>query len=126
MQQPQLIEKHAYGGFFNENAPFAYEPAARRAASGDRNPLLRKDSETAVHAAGFGLAVRGLRPSDTSKVFRQSGVAATLCSSLFLWIASFLFVGRQLFQLSEKIFPNCLTFIQVCAIIICVADKAVK
>ena len=69
MQQPQLVEKHAYGGFFNEYAPFAYEPAARRTANGDRNSLLRKGSETAVHAAGFSLAVRGLRPSDTSKVF---------------------------------------------------------
>ena len=68
----QIVEKHAYGGFFNENAPFAYEPAARRAANGDRNPLLRKGSETAVHAAGFGLTVRGLRPSDTSQVYQQA------------------------------------------------------
>ena len=52
--------------FLTSAAPFAYEPTARRAANGDRNPLLRKGSETTVHAAGFGLAIRGLRPSDTS------------------------------------------------------------
>ena len=37
--------------------------------------MLRKGSETAVHAAGFGLTVRGLRSSDTSKIFRQSMAA---------------------------------------------------
>ena len=47
-------------------APFAYEPSARRAANGDRNPLLRKGSETTAHVAGFGFEVRGLRPDHTS------------------------------------------------------------
>ncbi len=55
------------GDFLTTHAPFAYEPAAHRAANGDRNPLLRKGSETTVYAAGFGLIIRGLRPSDTSK-----------------------------------------------------------
>ncbi|MBO5502185.1 MAG: hypothetical protein J6A48_09210, partial [Clostridia bacterium] len=36
-------------------------------------PLLRKGSETTVHAAGFGLTIGGLRPSNTSMGFRQSG-----------------------------------------------------
>jgi len=58
----QIVEKHAFGGFFNELAPFAYEPSARRAANGDRNPLLRKGSETAVHAAGFGKPSEGCAP----------------------------------------------------------------
>ena len=61
-----IVEKHAFGGFFNEVAPFAWEPAAPRAATGDRNPVLRKGSETTAHVAGFGFAVRGLRPSNTS------------------------------------------------------------
>ena len=30
----QIVEKRAFGGFFNELAPFAYEPSARRAANG--------------------------------------------------------------------------------------------
>ena len=30
-----------------------------------KETLLRKASETTVHAAGFGTKVRGLRPSDT-------------------------------------------------------------
>ena len=30
----QIVEKHAFGGFFNELAPFAYEPSARRVANG--------------------------------------------------------------------------------------------
>ena len=34
--------------------------------------MLRKGSETTVHAAGFGLAIRGLRPSDTSEGFFDS------------------------------------------------------
>ena len=71
---PQVVKKHAYGGFFDETtviciAPFAYEPTARRAANSDRNPLLRKGSETTVHAAGFGSTIGGLRPSDTSEAF---------------------------------------------------------
>ncbi len=48
-------------------APFTYEPSARRAANGDKKPLLRKGSETTAHVAGFRLAIRGLQPSDTSK-----------------------------------------------------------
>ena len=47
-------------------APFAYEPSARRAANGDRKPLLRKGSETTARVAGFGLAIGGVRPSNTS------------------------------------------------------------
>ena len=31
--------------------------------------MLRKGSETTVHAAGFGLAIGGLRPSNTSMGF---------------------------------------------------------
>ena len=65
----QVVKKHACGGFFDEFAPFAYEPLARRAANGDRNPLLRKGSETTAHVAGFGLAIGGLRPSNTSLGF---------------------------------------------------------
>ena len=34
--------------------------------------MLRKGSETTAHVAGFGLAIRGLRPSDTSKGFFDS------------------------------------------------------
>ena len=34
--------------------------------------MLRKGSETTAHVAGFGFAVRGLRPSNTSGAFRQS------------------------------------------------------
>ncbi len=56
--------------FLTRFAPFAYEPTARRAANADRNPLLRKGSETTVHAAGFGLTIRGLRPSDTSEALQ--------------------------------------------------------
>jgi len=55
--------------FLTSYAPFAYEPTARRAANGDRNPLLRKGSETTAHVAGFGLAIGGLRPSNTSMGF---------------------------------------------------------
>ena len=48
--------------------------------------MLRKGSETTVHAAGFGLAIRGLRPSDTSKAFSTvNGRAPALpfCVSFF-------------------------------------------
>ena len=68
----QIVEKHAFGGFFNEFAPFAYEPTARRAANGDRNPLLRKGSETAVHAAGFGRPSEGCAPPIPPGVCQQS------------------------------------------------------
>lgn len=68
----QVVKKLACGDFFDKFAPFAYEPTTPRAASGDRNPLLREGSETTVHAAGFGLAVRGLRPSNISGVCQQS------------------------------------------------------
>ena len=87
--------------FLTSFAPLANEPTARRAANGDRNPLLRTGSETtgrvseanrgariarsapqsrspkptegwvwaAIHVAGFGLAIGGLRPSNTSMGF---------------------------------------------------------
>ena len=101
MLSPQVVKKHAAAAFLTSYAPFAYEPTARRATSGDRNPLLRKGSETtgrvhvanrgartarsapqsrspkptegwvwaAMHVAGFGLAIGGLRPSNTSMGF---------------------------------------------------------
>ena len=70
MQQPLRSSKNTpAAAFLTSFAPFAYEPTARRAANGDRNPLLRKGSETTAHVAGFGLTVRGLRPSDTSGDF---------------------------------------------------------
>ena len=59
----QIVEKHAYGGFFNEFAPFAYEPSARRAANGDRKPLLRKGSETAGRVSK---ANRGVRTAQSA------------------------------------------------------------
>ncbi|MBE5800909.1 MAG: hypothetical protein E7319_01310 [Clostridiales bacterium] len=69
MQLAQLVKKLASGDFLTTFAPFAYEPTARRAANGDRNPLLRNGSETTAHVAGFGLTIGGVRPSDTSKTF---------------------------------------------------------
>jgi len=69
---PRSSKNTPSAAFLTRFAPFAYEPTARRAANGDRNPLLRKGSETTVHAAGFGVAIRGLRPSDTSEGFFDS------------------------------------------------------
>jgi len=65
MKRPsaQIVEKHAFGGFFNELAPFAYEPSARRAANGDRNPLLRKGSETTGRVSK---ANRGVRTAQSA------------------------------------------------------------
>ena len=51
------------------NTPFAYSPAARRAANGVRNVLLCKASEPTAHVAGFGTGAGGLRPSDISHGF---------------------------------------------------------
>ena len=75
MSLPFIREAHSRSSkkppsadFLTRVAPFAYEPSARRAANGDRNPLLRKGSETTAHVAGFGLQVGGLRPSYTSGV----------------------------------------------------------
>ena len=48
--------------------------------------MLRKGSETAVHAAGFGLAIRGLRPSDTSGRVLKPSEKDDLCQIFyFLW-----------------------------------------
>ena len=65
MKRPssKIVEKHAFGGFFNELAPFAYEPSARRAANGDRNPLLRKGSETTGRVSK---ANRGVRTAQSA------------------------------------------------------------
>ncbi|MDY4008490.1 MAG: hypothetical protein SOY94_06465, partial [Candidatus Limiplasma sp.] len=52
-------------------APFAY---TRRSPGGERRKetLLRKASETGVHAAGFGTRVGGLRPSKPPMGFIDS------------------------------------------------------
>ena len=48
--------------------------------------MLRKGSETTAHVAGFGLAIRGLRPSDTSKGFFDSLAAdASMATAAFLF-----------------------------------------
>ena len=96
MQLLSSSKKHACGDFFDDFAPFAYEPAARRAANGDRNPLLRKGSETTAHVAGFGLAIRGLRPSDTSRVFSQSAGRAPSEKALSLENSQFVYAGGSL------------------------------
>ena len=81
-------------------APFAYEPTARRAANGDRNPLLRKGSETTAHVAGFGLAIGGLRPSNTSMGFRQSETPQDVLrgSSLYIYVGLLLLPENLLGQ----------------------------
>ena len=53
-------------------ALFACSPAARRAAKSVRKALLCKAAETDVHAAGFGMKIGGLRPSDASHGFFDS------------------------------------------------------
>ena len=49
--------------FLTRFAPFAYEPTARRAANGDRNPLLRKGSETTGRVSK---ANRGVRTAQSA------------------------------------------------------------
>ena len=47
--------------FLTTIAPFAYEPTARRAANSDRNPLLRKGSETTGRVNAVNRGVRTAR-----------------------------------------------------------------
>ena len=70
----QVVKKHACGGFFDDFCTvclgaYGSPGGKRRAAAILSKPMLRKGSETTAHVAGFGLVIRGLRPSDTSKLF---------------------------------------------------------
>ena len=69
----QFVKKHAYGGFFDDFCTvclgaYGSPGGKRRAAAFLLNPLLRKGSVSAAHVAGNGLAIGGLRPSNTSGV----------------------------------------------------------
>ena len=52
---------------FCREALFACSPSAGQAAKHIREALLRKAAETDVRAAGFGIKIGGLRPSDTTQ-----------------------------------------------------------
>ena len=60
-------------------------PAICGSPGGKERALLRKAAETNVHAAGFGIKIGGIRPSDTSQVF--STVCGAACSQP-LWRAA--------------------------------------
>ena len=71
------------GELFCREAHFACSPAARRAVKSVRKALLRKAAETGVHAAGFGMKIGGLRPSDASRGVPDGLKGVTTLSRLF-------------------------------------------
>ena len=57
----QLVKKHACGGFFDDICTVCLGASAPRAANGDRNPLLRKGSETTGRVNAVNRGVRTAR-----------------------------------------------------------------
>ena len=81
----QAVEKaRRRRAFPTRVAPFAY---SLRSPGGERRKetLLRKASETGVHAAGFGIRLGGLRPSEPPRGL-LTALCGALCAAIVFWV----------------------------------------